>query len=111
MTIIFTIQLIMLLVVAACIVIVFQIGLLWRIFRSWAWILKLAAYLTMGTLQVWRYLALSSALMDAKARGVMPEHLTASQWGNMALTFLFFGLIIISYDVLRRDLRKIGVGV
>jgi len=42
---------------------------------------------------------------------VMPEHLTASQWGNMALTFLFFGLIIISYDVLRRDLRKIGVGV
>lgn len=109
LTIFEQIQIIMIIIVTACIVVVFQVAALWRVFRSRSWLLSMLAFIVFASIEVWRFVRLSGAIMRAQAKDALPATLTFEQWVNVGLLFLFFGLIMVSYDKLRRDMRRMGI--
>lgn len=90
-------------------VIVAQAIALWRVLRSWAWVLLASAFLVLGFRQVFGYIRLPAVILQAQKQGVMPESLSGEQWLQVGLAFLGLGLIILGLDRLRRDLRVIGI--
>lgn len=107
-----------------CVVIIFQSILLGRILRSWAWRFLLAGFLIIGGLQAYRFVTLPVTMLRAiqmkeelakvnprLAETILPETLTLTQQLIIVITFAFFILVILGLDRLRRDLKKIGVGI
>ena len=80
-----------------------------RIYKSWCWWFYSAAWLTLGSLQVWRMIQLPAAILNARAHGTMPDSLTWEQLGRLGLAFLFLLLVGLAQDRNRRDLRKLGI--
>lgn len=90
-------------------VIVAQVIALRRALRSTAWTLLMSAYIIGGLLQIWRLLRLPIMIMQAKVKGVLPETLTFEQWATVVVSFLIVILLILGFNRLRRDLRKVGI--
>ena len=97
-------------VFAVCyVVIVFQVVALSRLYQSRGWQILAAGFTLAGGFQVWRLIRFPIAMMQAQARGTLPEQLSLEQWINVGGGFLIVALLIIGFDKLRRDLRKIGL--
>lgn len=91
------------------VVIVFQVVALSRLYHSTGWGILAAAFTGAGGMQVWRLIRFPLTMMQARARGTLPDQLSIEQWINVGIAFLIVGLLIIGFDKLRRDLRKIGI--
>lgn len=91
------------------VVIVFQVVALSRLYQSTAWKILAAAFTGAGMLQVWRLIRFPVTMLQAQARGAIPEQLSLEQWFNVAASFTIVGLLILGFDRLRRDLRNIGL--
>ena len=52
---------------------------------------------------------LPTAILKAQVHGQLPENLNAEQWITIAILFGAVICLIIGFDKLRRDLRRIGV--
>lgn len=91
------------------VVIMFQVIALSRLYRSQAWKILAAGFILAGAMQVWRLIRLPITMMQAQARGTLPDQLTWEQWFNVGMGFAIVGVLIIGFDKLRRDLRKIGI--
>ena len=91
------------------VVIVFQVVALSRLYQSTAWAVIAAGFIGAGLLQVWRLIRLPLAMIQAQARGTLPEHLNAEQWISIGSGFLVVGILIVGFDRLRRDLGKLGI--
>lgn len=91
------------------VVIVFQVVALSRLYHSVGWGILAAAFVCAGGMQVWRLIRFPLTMIQAQARGNLPESLSLEQWINIGVAFLVVGLLITGFDKLRRDLRKIGI--
>lgn len=91
------------------VVIVFQVVALSRLYQSTAWKILAIGFTLAGAMQVWRLIRFPVTMMQARARGSLPDRLSLEQWINVAVGFVVVGLLIIGFDKLRRDLRKIGI--
>lgn len=95
---------------AVCyVVIVFQVVALSRLYHSVGWGILAAAFIGAGGMQVWRLIRFPLTMMQARVQGSIPEQLSTEQWINVGMAFAVVGLLIIGFDKLRRDLRKIGI--
>ncbi|HWT01174.1 MAG TPA: hypothetical protein VN256_13075 [Pyrinomonadaceae bacterium] len=90
-------------------VIVMQAVALRHILKSSAWTLLALAFIVGGARQVIGYIRLPAAIMKAQQEGVMPESLSVEQWIQVGATFLMLGLIIWGLNLLRKDLRSVGI--
>lgn len=91
------------------VVIVFQVVALSRLYQSAAWRILAGGFTLAGAMQVWRLIRFPLTMMQARVRGTIPEQLSTEQWINVGISFLIVGLLIVGFDKLRRDLRKIGI--
>lgn len=91
------------------VVIVFQVVALSRLYQSTAWRVLASGFILAGGMQVWRLIRFPITMMQARASGSLPDRLSLEQWINVAIGFVVVGLLIIGFDKLRRDLRKIGI--
>lgn len=91
------------------VVIVFQVVALSRLYQSTAWKILAAGFILAGSMQIWRLIRFPVTMMKARAQGIIPEQLSLEQWINIGIAFLTVGLLILGFDKLRRDLRKIGI--
>lgn len=91
------------------VVIVFQVVALSRLYQSRGWGILATGFIAAGAMQVWRLIRFPVTMMQARVRGNLPEHLTWEQWINVGVGFLVVAILIIGFDKLRRDLRKIGI--
>jgi len=77
--------------------------------RMTAWKIVGCAFVVAALVAAWRTLQLPIAIMQAKVRGSLPEHLTWEQWVSILGYYLFLALIIIAFDKIRRDYRNTGL--
>jgi hypothetical protein len=91
------------------VVLVFQVVALSRLYQSTAWRIVAAGFILAGAMQVWRLIRFPLTMMQARVRGNLPEQLSIEQWINVSIGFLVVALLVIGFDKLRRDLRKIGI--
>lgn len=91
------------------VVIVFQVVALSRLYHSVGWGIIAAGFIGAGGMQVWRLIRFPVTMIQAQVRGNLPERLSTEQWINIGMAFLIVGLLIVGFDKLRRDLRKIGI--
>lgn len=71
--------------------------------------LKAVGFFLIGALQVWGFIRLPIAIMEAQSKGVLPASLTAEQWIRIALGFTALGFLIAGFHRLRQDLRDLGM--
>lgn len=109
MSIIQQLIVILLVVVILYVVIVFQSIALARLLRSKGWALFGSGLLVLGARQIWGFIKLPTAILEAQAKGYMPENLTAEQWILTGALIAALGLVIAGFDKLRRDFRKLGL--
>lgn len=86
-----------------------QAVLLWRKYKSHSWLVGALFAIALGSKQVYGFIGLPSAILQAQMQGVMIERLSADQWIGVSWSYVIVGLLIAFFDWQRRDLAKIGV--
>lgn len=90
-------------------VVIAQVIALSRIFQSWAWYLLAIGMGLIGALRVWSALRLPAAILKAQTQGQLPTEISVEQWLVIGMSFTAVGFLILAFDRLRRDLRRIQV--
>lgn len=79
-----------------------------RTLKSDAWLLFMLAFLNVAGWRLWGLIRLSSTIVEAQAKGYMPEYLTAEQWLQVITNGFGVPLLFIAGMILlRRSLRRL----
>lgn len=109
MNILMQIQLIVLGLGIAYAVVVMQIFILARIYRSWSWWIGAATIIALATRQLYLIIKVPTSILEAHLRGYMIDHLSSDQWVQVGWQYLVAVGFIVWMDWQRRDLQKLGV--
>lgn len=90
-------------------VVMFQVIILARIYRSWAWWVGAGTFVLLASRQIYGLVTLPSSLVQAQMKGTMIERLTWDQWLLVLWAYAIVAGFIWFFDWLRRDLKKLGV--
>lgn len=88
-------------------VIIVQMITLARLFRSRAWVLLAGGFVVTGARIGWGFIRLPARLIRNVER--IPDALSIEQWILIVAAFVAIVLFILGLNVLRRNLRAIGI--
>ena len=82
------------------------IAILGSYLKSRAWVCIVSGFVLIGGLRLYGLFKLPAAIMRAQMQGAMPESLNAEIWSTTILALIALGLLIVGFDILRRDMLR-----